>query len=84
MKKLILFVLMSLSLNLLANQEHEAGMEADPGQSRLAETRACFEQLDVAGCGNPTMDRSHFSECAIDRKSDLPMNCQKLVSKLYQ
>ena len=67
-----------------ANVDHEAGMEANPGQTRLAQTRACFDELDQVGCGRPVEDREHFGECAVDRKPELRSSCQKLVRKLYQ
>ena len=84
MKTSLLVFALFFSLQTHANQDHEAGMEADPGEARLAETRACFNALDEAGCGRPADDREHFSECAVDRKTDLQSGCQKLVKKLYQ
>lgn len=84
MKTMLLIGSLLFSIQTYANQDHEPGMEADPGESRVEVTRGCFNDLDQAGCGRPEQNRDHFGECAVDHKSDLKRDCQQLVKKLYQ
>lgn len=84
MKTFFMLCTLLISSQTYANQDHESGMEADPGQLRLDQTRACFAELDIAGCGRPVDDRAHFSQCAVDHQGDLAQDCQQLVNKLYQ
>lgn len=83
MKILLIAAALFITSQGFANQDHEAGMEAVPNETRLEATRLCFEELEHAGCGQPA-DREHFHKCALDTVKSLDPNCQKLVEKLYK
>ncbi len=66
-----------------ADETHSEGMQADPGETRVSKTRACFEELDRLGCGRPEADRVRFPACAREMAERTSADCQALIKKLY-
>ena len=83
MKILLLLLSLMIATPTFADEEYTPGHEGVPTEARLKNSRACFEELSVLGCGKPQEDARSFKDCAVDQKDHLSGTCQALVKKLY-
>lgn len=83
MKIYITTTLLMLALNASANMNFEEGMDKSPDPSRLSRARACFQELEVHGCGHPREDIRHFKSCLAETKDSLSSSCRGFIQGLY-
>lgn len=75
-------MLMVTVVNAQASIEFE-GNTAEPTPQELSNNRACFEELEKNGCGDPGEDVKQFRSCMHNVYSTLGKSCQKLMTDLY-
>ncbi len=84
MKLILLLLTLMIATPTFADEEHAPGHEGVPTEARLRNSRGCFEELSVLGCGKPQEDAQSFKACAVDQLDHLSGTCHALVKKLYR
>lgn len=82
MKKLLVPLFMLFMLNSYATIVDD-GINDQPSPAEIAKNRACFEELEKNGCGDPGEDPKQFRICLHDSFANLSKDCQKMMSGLY-
>ena len=83
MKKIILATGMLLSLTAFADIEYSSMEPAKATSQEISKSRACFNELEEQGCGDPGDDLQQFRSCMNNVYSTLTADCKKLMSELY-
>lgn len=83
MKKYIVMTGLLLSMSAMATLEHTPGVDASPSEEKLSTSRACFQELEVLGCGDPAEDMVHFRQCLDDTHTRLSKDCSSLMQRLF-
>ena len=52
-------------------------------ESEVSNSRACFQELEQEGCGDPGVDPQHFRSCMSAAYVRLSKDCQELMTTLY-
>ena len=61
----------------------DLGKYVAPTEDEIAKNRACFQDLEVQGCGKQEEDPEQFRSCMSNVHSNLDEHCKRLMSKLY-
>lgn len=83
MKKILVVMMISFSVNSFANIEYSPREPAKATETEIKRNRACFEELKVQGCGNPGDDIQHFRSCLNNSFELLSSDCKKMMTELY-
>ena len=67
-----------------ASIEYVEGEEDSPSPQEVSRNRACFEDLEKAGCGDPGENLKEFRVCLHDAFPSLSDDCKKMMSNLYR
>ncbi len=63
--------------------EGELKKYVPPTDTEVAKNRACFQDLEVQGCGKQDEDPEQFRACMSNVHMNLDDHCKRLMSKLY-
>lgn len=82
LKKLTLISLMAFSV---ANASVEAEQKnyQHPTSAEIDQRRACFQDLEVQGCGKHEEDSVQFRSCLSNVLGSLDQNCRRMMVELY-
>ncbi len=83
MKNLLLTFGLLFVLNAQADIEHSANEEGKATPEEIGQSRSCFLELEVQGCGDPGDDQQQFRSCLKNVHSSLSENCKKMMKELY-
>ncbi|WPU64151.1 hypothetical protein [Peredibacter starrii] len=81
--RFLFIMILSFSLNALADMEHISGQGSMPPSKELSASRSCFQEIAEEGCGHPIEDQEYFHTCLSDKISELSSNCQNFFGRLY-
>jgi len=84
MKLLITLMCLLLIINANASIEHVEGEEETPSPQEISKSRACFDELTKAGCGDPGENLKDFRACLHETFPSLTEDCRKMMSNLYR
>ena len=84
MKNIILMTGLLLSFQAFADIEYVEDNQAKPTQVEISKNRACFQELERQGCGDPGDDPQQFRSCMSNVYSTLTTDCKALMTKLYR
>lgn len=82
MKMMTATICLMFSLWAFADIEYTPEDKA-PTVAEVQNYRACFEEVERAGCKLPKEDQKEFRTCMSQNFTSLSSNCQKMLSKLY-
>lgn len=54
-----------------------------PTAAEISQYRACFEDLEVQGCGKLEEDHVQFRSCMSNVQDSLDDHCKKMMKRLY-
>lgn len=54
-----------------------------PTDAEIAKNRACFQDLEVQGCGKLDEDSVHFRSCLSNVQDSLDQHCSTMMKRLY-
>lgn len=83
MKKLMMVLTLITSLSALANIDEAVLAAMEPTDSEISQSRACFQEMAVQGCGHPKEDLEHFKKCMGNVSASLTPACKKMLTDLY-
>lgn len=83
MKKTILAFGLLITMSSYADIEYSPSEPPKATAQEVARNRACFEELNVQGCGDPAEDIQQFKSCLKDIKVRLSSDCKKMMNDLY-
>lgn len=83
MRKTLLALSLIFAINAQANIEYSTAEVSKATPQEIAQNRACFEELQVQGCGDPGEDIQQFKSCLKNVHSTLSGSCQKMMTELY-
>ena len=83
MKNFLFGLGLIFTLNAMADIEYIPSEAKKTSGAQIETNRACFKELEAAGCGDP-LDHEHFRSCMNNAYDSLTENCQKLMTKLYK
>ncbi len=63
--------------------EGDLGKYVPPSDAEVSKNRACFQDLEVQGCGNQEEDPEQFRSCMSNVHENLNEHCKRLMSNLY-
>jgi hypothetical protein len=63
--------------------EGDLGKYVAPSEAEISKNRACFQDLEVQGCGKQEDDPEQFRACMSNVHESLDDNCKRLMSNLY-
>lgn len=63
--------------------EGDLGKYVPPSDTEVAKNRACFQDLEIQGCGKQEDDPDQFRSCMSNVQDSLDAHCKRLMSNLY-
>ena len=63
--------------------EGDLGKYVPPSDAEVSKNRACFQDLEVQGCGKQEEDPEQFRSCMSNVHENLNEHCKRLMSNLY-
>jgi hypothetical protein len=70
-------------LNAKATVEEQPKKYSHPSEMEIEKNRACFQDLEVQGCGKFEDDHEQFRSCMSNAHQNLDDHCKELMSNLY-
>lgn len=83
MKKIFFVTCLLLVMNAYADIEYSAAEESQTTTEEVLQSRYCFKEVELQGCGDPGEDPGHFRSCLKNIKSKLTKGCNKMMTELY-
>lgn len=83
MRTTLLALSLIFAFNAQANIDYSPNEVSKATPQEIAQSRACFEELKVQGCGDPGEDIQQFKSCLKNVHPTLTANCQKMMTELY-
>lgn len=82
MFKLFSLIVLFSTLSAFATIE-ETGTYKHPTDAEIQQKRACFQDLEVQGCGTQDADSVQFQSCLSNVLDKLDENCKEMMLDLY-
>ena len=83
MKNMLLTMGLLFVINAHADIEYTPEEQSNVSQAEVTKNRACFQELNVQGCGDPGEDPIHFRSCMKNVKDTLSASCRSKMTELY-
>lgn len=83
MKKFLILIFAFSLTQANATIEHDPSSLTEPSAQEISKNRACFEELEMKGCGDPGEEVMHFRSCLKDVLPSLTTDCRELMNYLY-
>jgi hypothetical protein len=77
MKKLTFVLIATFSL------ASHAGQYSPVNEAEISKNRACFQDLEVYGCGKLEEDKYQFRTCLSEVQDSLSQYCKNMMQRLY-
>lgn len=81
-KKIALVTLVTISFAQASVEAQQRGY-VHPSTSEIEQKRACFQDLEIQGCGNHEADHAQFRSCLSNVVESLDPLCKKMMLELY-
>lgn len=81
--KFIFALSLVVMMNANATVESTGTKSIQPSETEIQKNRACFQYLEVLGCGDAGEDPDHFRSCLGNVHPTLDDHCQRLMLELY-
>lgn len=71
------------ALNITAALAGSEQKHSQPSEEKIQSNRACFNELEVQGCGSPNDDQTQFRSCLSNVLDSLDTDCKGMMLSLY-